>query len=772
MLFSRRRGLALAALLTGMMTVSAPWLLADVVTLKNGTVYRGLVDKDVPLVQIYDGLKRIVVRETKVAQINQADAPEKLEQFLPKQPLKVIAGQMPAYAHQIQTTPWDDSGRRTFTYEGPRSKKLITMTQGIYSLNPSIAKFAGIDGLWQGQIATSQIPKKSVLAILGKLDQNNQEYRLRMIRFLIQSAWFAEAKTELDRLAKDFPDLKDKAASVRQTVLEIEAQNFLTEVEVRRKASQFTWVYSRLKSFPADGIPGALQVAVRDALRREENQATLDKALADSIQKVANALPKNVRTAWKARLLEVLKGINEVPDAVRERFSAFSKAEADPKMTDEDKFALAMSGWIVGAEAATSHLESVDVLWNARDAVQLCLARDDGVDPALLLQLASFELTDPATGKKQPLDVSLLTRIVQLASPPLDDGSVVAEEPKLLRIHDDPNPQQPTEYTVLLPPEYHPLRSYPAVVALHSSRAASPAERTRSAVNGWATEASRRGYIVIAPEYTMRGLPLDYRYSPDEHAAVELALRDALRRFAIDSDRVFLGGVLLGANMAWDFGLGHPDLFAGVSVISGIAQKYVWAYKDNTKRVPFYITMGDLAPGQPKFFELAKSLIVSNYDVTYTELNARGLENFPEELPNIFDWMDRRKRDPYPKQFEVKTARSSDARFYGIVVRGFSPTRTVAPEAVDPLGTNVKPATVSARVNNVLNRLEVTTSGITKADIWVPLSLFDFTKRLEVRLNGTKTLYKAIPKVDFEPLLQDLRVRGDRKQLYGLKVSM
>ena len=95
-----------------------------------------------------------------------------------------------------------------------------------------------------------------------------------------------------------------------------------------------------------------------------------------------------------------------------------------------------------------------------------------------------------------------------------------------------------TEYAVRLPPEYHPLRSYPAIVALHSGQG------PQSAIEIWTAEAARRGYILIAPEYRVPGQTADYRYTPSEHAAVELALRDARRRYAIDSDRVFVAGQL------------------------------------------------------------------------------------------------------------------------------------------------------------------------------------------------------------------------------------
>ena len=52
-------------------------------------------------------------------------------------------------------------------------------------------------------------------------------------------------------------------------------------------------------------------------------------------------------------------------------------------------------------------------------------------------------------------------------------------------------------------------------------------------------QAGRHGYIVIAPAWTLEHQSA-YRYSAREHAAVLDCLRDACRRFAIDSDRVFL----------------------------------------------------------------------------------------------------------------------------------------------------------------------------------------------------------------------------------------
>ena len=102
---------------------------------------------------------------------------------------------------------------------------------------------------------------------------------------------------------------------------------------------------------------------------------------------------------------------------------------------------------------------------------------------------------------------------------------------------------------------------------------------------------------MIAPEYNVPGQPHDYRYTTSEHAAVELALRDARKRYAIDSDRVFVAGQLIGGNMAWDYALAHPDLFAGVVVDLGAAgQVRVQVPCRTTSACPCFYVIGDLAP--------------------------------------------------------------------------------------------------------------------------------------------------------------------------------
>ena len=54
------------------------------------------------------------------------------------------------------------------------------MQQAINELSPYMTRFRGIDGFWQGQVATSQVPRPVVLGLLGKVNQTNQDERLKV----------------------------------------------------------------------------------------------------------------------------------------------------------------------------------------------------------------------------------------------------------------------------------------------------------------------------------------------------------------------------------------------------------------------------------------------------------------------------------------------------------------------------------------------------------------------------------------------------------------
>lgn len=741
----------------------------DSIQMKNGIVYRsmGQPDKDGTLIYIWDGIKKIVVRDSKIERMVADNAFRTGERFQLVQPLVKHAGAMPREVISVEAGAWNDKGRRSFRYVGARTSKPITMEQAIIEIGPHLVKYRGVDGFWLGTLDASQVPRPVMMSLLTRVEQKNQGERERVVRFLMDAGWYPEAKQELDRMIKDFPgsDLGERARGARTYIVQAEATQRRAELAVRRKAQRFGHARSLLKSFNDKEIGTELQIEVRDLQRQEDEERAADLSLARDLRGLEGKLSAEHRGIWKSRIAEVMKALEQAPDAVRDRFSAWRKAAAVSGTSEESQFALAMSGFVVGSEAAAAEIKTADVLWKARDLVRDYLGPSEEGDRSQLVDaLDSLDWPTQPGGPEGLRKVELIGMMVPLMSPPLHDPADAAEKVLVQKVEDQND--EPTEYAVRLPPEYHPLRSYPAVVVLHGSLG------LESTIEPWAAEASRRGYIVISPEYGVSGQTPDYHYSPSEHAAVELALRDARRRYAIDSDRVFLAGQLTGGNMAWDLALAHPDLFAGAIVVSGFPAKYVPRLIPHHERLPLYFVIGDLAPaaGEVIFANYVKPSILKAWDVTYVEYHRRGLEEFPEEIPGYFEWMDRHRRDPTPKSFDVVSARPCDSRFYGVVIREHAAGRTTAPEAVEMLGQNLSPATIRMRSSSLSNLINLKVTGVKKLDVWLSPRLIDFKRKLEVRIND-KPYFKGQLKLSPEALLEDLRLRGDRQQLYWHKIA-
>ena len=113
-----------------------------------------------------------------------------------------------------------------------------------------------------------------------------------------------------------------------------------------------------------------------------------------------------------------------------------------------------------------------------------------------------------------------------------------------------------------------------------------------------------------------------------------------------------------------------------------------------------------------------------------------------------------------------------------VAVTGFSNGRTTAPEAVEVLGQNLNPAGIKMSSSSVSNLIKLDVKGIKSADIWLSPKLLDFKSRpdvrVNVRVNGRNYISgrKALIKLDLESMLDDLRVRGDKEQIYWHRISV
>lgn len=380
-------------------------------------------------------------------------------------------------------------------------------------------------------------------------------------------------------------------------------------------------------------------------------------------------------------------------------------------------------------------------------------------------------ILDGDLGKPMPIAAKVAPKAATGAPLAAEGPAAAAKIPGMFELTVAGLPEDPQiKYYVQLPPEYDPYRRYPCVVTLNGA-GTTPQQQLDWWAGGYNADlqtrfgqASRHGYIVLAPRWT-REHQRKYEYSSREHAAALYTLRDACKRFAIDTDRVFLSGHSMGGDAAWDIGLAHPDLWAGVIPIVATADKYVTRYWENGKYVPMYFVCGEKDGN--KLAENAtdwnRYLTRVGYDVVVVQYQGRGHEHFHDEIQRLFDWMNLHKRNFFPKEFEVGSLRPWDNFFWWVETSQPNAANVILPAQWGQKGT---PAVTDARVL-ATNGLSVT-SAADKLTVWLSPEIVDFDNRMTVTLNGKRQL-NIRPSVAV--LLEDARTRGDRQHPFWAKAS-
>jgi len=326
-----------------------------------------------------------------------------------------------------------------------------------------------------------------------------------------------------------------------------------------------------------------------------------------------------------------------------------------------------------------------------------------------------------------------------------------------------------------LPPEYRHSRAYPVLFVLHQA-----GEKPGSIFQPFRELAARFGYILVAPEWE-QGLSRTYEFSKEEHDTVLNTLRDLLRRFQVDTDRVFLLGFGEGGNMAFDVGLGHPDLFAGVVTLSGRPRFQAVRNWHNGQYLPFYVVDGDHSDEISKLNRgIFKEWVPRGYPAIHVQYKGRGYEAYEAELPSMFDWMDH-KRGPFKRARgfpqlgrtygglmgeELRSMRQCDNRFYWL-----STDAIHARNLNDPhhWHNQTVPAKFQGRISEG-NQISVNVDGLKQLTIWLARDMVDFDKSVSVRINGSAPATRKV-QPNMSTLLEDFYRRGDRQRLFVARLD-
>ena len=525
-----------------------------------------------------------------------------------------------------------------------------------------------------------------------------------------------------------------------------------------------------------DAVPVAVLGDPQEVLGLKDRDAVKEAVRAIEGKREAKAVPKPKPPVIPGR---------EKPKAAAEE-KAKPEAEVKPVDTSCDpKEPMADDDLILGKKEAKQPKADVP---GGKAPPPAGKKKDDEKEPEPAKEPAKEPTKEPA---KEP------------AAEKSEPGQEVVEQPPMLGNTGIPGlylleAKGPAEhpnikYLVQLPPEYNPYRRYPVVVTLNGA-GTSPAQQ----IDWWAGshdqqastrygQASRYGYIVVAP-FWQREAQRKYEFSAGEHAAVLNPLREVFKRFAVDTDRVYLSGHSMGGDAAWDLGLAHPDLWAGVIPIVAEASKFIIRYPNNGALLPLYFVSGQrdgnkIAANAVEWDRYLKHSEANKWDVMIVEYQGRGHESYHDEIQNIFEWMElpSHRRNFFPKEFggeandsvkNYQSLRTWDNYFWYAEFAGMPTASVIHPvewTGERPPRGNALQIRGSYNTDSEGNGVVKVSCGAAKVTVWLSPEMVDFSKKVTVYINAKKVPGTIAPNIVH--LLEDARTRADRQHPFWLHVS-
>lgn len=761
------------------------------VRLKSGMVIRGTVveipgvnqsafalasataeNRSLPVWMIDDGLRRTYVHKN--GMVAQSSVVEDLAQRIEIWQAVPVGGRtIGGMGPLLGISDFNDYGQRAVTVRGTDGSP-ISLLQGITEVNARYAKLEALRSTpiyqWQSRVATSSIPADQLAAMFARrIDRRDYGKRLEVVRLYIEAERFGEARAEMEMMIREFPD-EPRLATQLKVLAQSQGTQLLREAKLRRDAGQYQLALQILDHFPLAEVARVTAIEVQDTIDsirgRVAGGQQLVEQLRGQIRELGEAYPQGVLLAFAD---EIEQGLS--PDSLN-RLNDYSQLGGVADLPVENRVALAIGGWLLGPGSGLQNLTMAVSLIDVRDRARQYLSTLDAVARDAVLE----DLRQIEGGSADNV-----ARIVRWMTPPLELPTEAQDEsdPGLYRMPAELTGRQRGSYVVQLPPEYDPLRQYPCIVALHPI--GSTAESQIDYWSGpWQPEAgmrmgqgARHGFVVVAPAWTRPG-QLSFEATPREHAEVLAALRDAMRRISIDSDRVFLVGLADGGSAAWDIAQAHPDLWAGMINIGGDPSSYARHYAANLTRVPMRFVFGEIAGTPAPLVRMGDRLdryMKTNFNAMVITYRGRGAEHFYEEIHQHFDWMrlpTMRRGDP-PTSIEAVTMRVGDQFFWWLELDGLLDQIVIDPFLWD-LAESPSAAEVAATVGSN-NEIRIRKAPARAIRVFLEPSMgVRLDQRVTIRHQNRRATVEFDGSADF--LLEDVRTRADRKRPFWTYASL
>lgn len=739
-----------------------------------------------PIIMVNDGLKRVFVNQYSIVNVAESSSNEsELEIWQ-----RVYEGPKKGAAPFIGASQFNENGHRIFAVQSKFGR--AQYVQGITKLHPRYVEVKSLSGGtnlsprdWKMSLAIGAIPTPVLKGVLENeiVDPERLTEWLQIPDFLYQAGRYTDAKDELLRISQKFPQHKEEIEAKRIIVLQEEAKQQLNEILLTFESGQTELGANWIQAIDRTGLTPETVVELDELLEQVEQNRTRRDELLQQVLAAVEAMENRPEGQLTEEQIDAIKTFkDEVTTDLNlhniQRLDGFARLSADPKNKPQNNIALAISGWLLGSNRATDNWAQAQSLFAVRSLVRQYLnSTDRTARKAILQQLASYESSDVTY--LAPLLANMLPQKHDLVEgysgrSPIEfqieiPGTKVSPEPRSIRC------------LAHLPTEYDPYRRYPLMIALPG------AATVENHLQHWCGKfseglkvryghASRNGTIVVAVDWKKPGQTAN-EYSVAEHLTVLKALRESMRRFAVDSDRVFLQGHGIGADVAYDVGVAHPEHWAGIVAVSASGiRKYPLIYANNTGyRLPIYAVVGERHVGSINGCASAwNSWLQSQQrnELTVVQYNGRLDEQFlVEGVPDTFRWM-RAQRRQYPNssgfEFKCSSIRPADNYFWFLEIHGI-PARNIKWPALFRERKGIKKIEIEGKIRDKKPNAFVVSRVGSGATLWLRPDYCDFSR--EIQISGRGSMFKGSAVPTREVILEDVRRRADFKRPYWAKLD-
>ncbi len=338
---------------------------------------------------------------------------------------------------------------------------------------------------------------------------------------------------------------------------------------------------------------------------------------------------------------------------------------------------------------------------------------------------------------------------------------------------------------------------------------------------------AKANFIIVAPSFNNKGGGFSRWLKPKSDEFLDTAIEEAKYRYNIDPDRIAVGGFSMGGSGAWRHAQRLNDKACAGLAISGGWNVLKF---EPFKNIPMFMIFGQYdgfvdqmkrygGKGKAGMIPKEKRVPIKTdpktNSILFTDqkLTEAGCDHvlkyhlgghtlLDEAAPCVkefWEWVQTKKRNPYPKEVFELTPRGAFCHIKGtnptphtawVSILETSPGRVKTYRNVNRQKTGGQwrplagetPETYAKRVKTVIgcyggvknaawvdaknlgdNNFEVKTKNVKKFALWLAPQMVDFSKPVTVTVNGKKQEFKNL-----KPTLVDALRSYDRRKDWGL----